>query len=291
MSADQIRQWIREGRANGQTLVQAQDNPDWKPLGSIAEFSTEFAPPPPPPPPLVDDKASENATAGANRIATGDYTLSLRECLSKGWALFKAHAGLLVGASLIVLFIALVCNAIPLMGTIVYLVVSGPLFGGLTLLNLRLIRGEDVSIGDLFDGFDRCFSQLLMGQVVTGLFTTVSAFLFLAAYGVMTVFPSKIVALFAAPVACVGLLPAIYLTVCWIFTLPLIIDKSMEFWAAMELSRQKVSLHFWPVCVLVLGGVFIVAMGSFFFLVGALIAMPIFIATLTHAYEDIFNAR
>lgn len=38
VSADELRQWITEGRANGQTLVQADGGP-WKPLSSFAEFT------------------------------------------------------------------------------------------------------------------------------------------------------------------------------------------------------------------------------------------------------------
>lgn len=52
VTAEQLRQWIGEGRANAETLVQAEDGTDWKPLGQIAEFAQQFststasAPPP-----------------------------------------------------------------------------------------------------------------------------------------------------------------------------------------------------------------------------------------------------
>lgn len=38
VSADELRQWIAEGRANGQTLVQS-DGGAWRPLGSFPEFA------------------------------------------------------------------------------------------------------------------------------------------------------------------------------------------------------------------------------------------------------------
>ena len=44
VSAEQLRQWIAEGRANAQTLTQAAGSADWKPLGSLPEFS-QAAPP------------------------------------------------------------------------------------------------------------------------------------------------------------------------------------------------------------------------------------------------------
>lgn len=51
VSADQIRQWIAEGRANAQTLAQLEGSMEWKPLGQFAEFAASAAPPVIPPTP------------------------------------------------------------------------------------------------------------------------------------------------------------------------------------------------------------------------------------------------
>jgi hypothetical protein len=42
VSADQLRQWISQGRADGQTLAQAEGSADWKPLASLPEFAGLF---------------------------------------------------------------------------------------------------------------------------------------------------------------------------------------------------------------------------------------------------------
>lgn len=42
IAADQIHQWIAEGRANAQTLARFEDGP-WKPLSTFPEFSTALA--------------------------------------------------------------------------------------------------------------------------------------------------------------------------------------------------------------------------------------------------------
>jgi hypothetical protein len=44
VTADQLRQWIAEGRANAQTRVLVEGATEWKPLGTLPEF---FAGPPP----------------------------------------------------------------------------------------------------------------------------------------------------------------------------------------------------------------------------------------------------
>lgn len=40
ITSDQIRQWIAEGRANGQTMVQGEGQNDWRPLASFPELAS-----------------------------------------------------------------------------------------------------------------------------------------------------------------------------------------------------------------------------------------------------------
>ncbi len=39
VTADQLKRWIAEGRANGQTRVQVEGATDWRPLSSFPEFA------------------------------------------------------------------------------------------------------------------------------------------------------------------------------------------------------------------------------------------------------------
>src|SRR6185312_547867 len=45
ISAEQLRQWIGQGRANAATSVLPEGASEWKPLGSLPEFSMLFAAP------------------------------------------------------------------------------------------------------------------------------------------------------------------------------------------------------------------------------------------------------
>ena len=80
VTADQVRSWIAENRANAQTLAQAEGTQDWKPLGSFAEFAADLKPPPmsaaapptlavPPPAPVARD--SNRIPAGVCGILLG----------------------------------------------------------------------------------------------------------------------------------------------------------------------------------------------------------------------------
>lgn len=41
--ADEIRQWMAQGRANAQTLVQVEGNAEWRPLNTFPEFAAWLA--------------------------------------------------------------------------------------------------------------------------------------------------------------------------------------------------------------------------------------------------------
>jgi hypothetical protein len=68
VSAEQLQQWIAEGRANAQTQTFAEGAAGWKPLGAWPEFTARFAPQTPPTisPPLPGPgrKTNSNAMAG-----------------------------------------------------------------------------------------------------------------------------------------------------------------------------------------------------------------------------------
>src|SRR5438093_393449 len=49
-TADQLRQWITEGRANAQTRVRVEGSADWKLLSELEEFFPKPAPAAEPPP-------------------------------------------------------------------------------------------------------------------------------------------------------------------------------------------------------------------------------------------------
>jgi len=74
VTAEQLRRWIAERRAHGQTLVQAEGSPDWKPLAAFGEFSADLRPPPAPPPAAPSSAAGSRA---GNKIPAGIFGIIL----------------------------------------------------------------------------------------------------------------------------------------------------------------------------------------------------------------------
>ena len=72
VTADQLRQWIAEGRVNAQTLVQAEGQTGWQPLSSIPEFATLLAATPlAPSAPAIVVPTTSNAASQVRGAATG----------------------------------------------------------------------------------------------------------------------------------------------------------------------------------------------------------------------------
>jgi len=255
---DQLRQWIAEGRADPRTRVKAEGSPRWVALDSLAEFSDIFPHPVAPPP--IEVKMQLWATSDVRP----DYHLSIGSCIGRGWRLVMDNFWLLVGAGFIAVAIS-AANFIPFIGYLISLVVSGPLIGGAFLLYLKKVRGEPAVIGDMFSGFGPQFGSLLAGYLVSMLLVFIGL-IFL-------------------------IIPGIYFMVSYTFALPLIVDRKMDFWQAMELSRKMVGRHWWKVFGLIIVLMLLGLAGIMVFLVGFFIAGAIAQAAVAYAYEDIFTPR
>ena len=76
------------------------------------------------------------------------------------------------------------------------------------------------------------------------------------------------------------ILPGIYLTISYVFTLPLIADKGMDIWEAMELSRKSVTKHWFKVFGLFFLLSLIMALGALALGIGLIWAVPLLFITL-----------
>jgi uncharacterized membrane protein len=136
---------------------------------------------------------------------------------------------------------------------------------GLYYTFLRRIRGETVGAADVFNGLQDNFLQLSLAGFISSLLVAIGFAL------------------------CI--LPGIFLVICYMFVLPLAIDKKLEFWAAMEVSRRVVQAQWFTFFGLGIVCVLVVIAGALACLVGLIVALPVFIATIAYAYEDVFGQR
>ena len=264
-SAEQLRQWIAEGRANGQTKVQLEDTTDWKPLSDFPEFiealSLKATPAVPAGlPPLVD---AVNPDALAEQIIARGREVDIGRCVGRSWELMTKNFWLVVGATAVVGLVEGAVCLIPIFGHVALLAMVGVLHGGLYAMFLKLIRGQQADFNDTFIGFSVGLVPLALAGLIKSL-------------------------LIGVGLACV-VLPGIFLAVAWLFTFPLVIDKKLDFWPAMELSRKVATKQWWPLFGLAIVNCLIIIAGIPCCLIGVFVAMPVAIGALVYAYEDIFN--
>jgi hypothetical protein len=213
VNADHIKQWIREGRANGDTLLRAENESEWRPLRTFADFQSQTPPGPPPLPTFV----SPTAQATTEIPEPNDVPVLVGHAFARAWHLVAEHFGTIASASLLVWLMFTALMYVSCFGLLPMLF-AGPLFGGLYMLFLKLIREGEASPGDMFT-LTRDTAMPLM----------------------MTSFFSLLLVQVGALLCC--LLPGIYLLIAWLFSIPLVADRRLGFWDAMELSRRTANRH------------------------------------------------
>jgi len=299
VTAEQLRQWAAEGRINGQTSVWSELAGGWKPLAAFPEFADLLASKPP----VAIEPPSSIGQAGLPPdLLTRDYDLDIGRCVGDSWNLLKNNFGLVFGGVAIFLLIQGGLGGlanIPIAGlvfSLASLILAGPLMGGVYYFLLRGIRHQPAEIGDIFAGFRLAFGQLLLGYIVVAILTGVSA---LPGIAIMAVPIYMMVQHHGAEVgpilvallgAIVAMVPMIYLSVSWVFSLPLIIDRQMDFWPAMGASWKRVGKHWWLVLGLLVVCGLINLVGFIACCVGVFFTFPIGLGAMMYAYESIFSA-
>ena len=258
-TVEQVLQWVAEGRANGYSRTRRDTESTWRPLREFTEFASA-APAagtaPGAPPPLTPEQI-------ANAYLARNAQVDIGAAVSRGWALVRDNPGPTIGGFLLVFLITMAISFVPLLGFIGMLVIGGPISAGLDYVYIRRLRGEAAGAGDVFDGFSIAFLHLFLVYIVAAVLTSIGF------------------------VLCI--IPGIYLTVGYVFALPLAIDKRMEFWTAMEVSRRVVHHHWWSVFGYLIVAVLIVFAGLVACLVGMVVAIPVAIAGLMYLYQDLFG--
>ncbi|MGD0816427.1 MAG: protein kinase [Verrucomicrobiota bacterium] len=222
------------------------------------------APPSPPP----------SGEALAREILARGYELKIGSCLSRGWALVRGDFWPIVGITTLIVVLSFIAHSTGAVfssgdgkttaeGSVLGLLIGGPLAGGLCMFFLKRIRGEATTVDTAFSGFSNRFLHLFLGSFVPLTLTVLGFICFI--------------------------LPGVYLLVAWTFTLPLVIDKGLDFWSAMELSRKTVTRHWWKFFGFVILLLLLRLFGIVAFLVGFFIAVPIVKASMMYAYEDLFG--
>jgi uncharacterized membrane protein len=190
--------------------------------------------------------------------------IDIGTAVKRGWELVMANMNVLVVATVLTWAINAGLSFIPVIRWGGGVIIGSVLHAGLMLMFIRRIRGERVELGDLFAGFNFAVPLIIAGLLMSAL--TLVGF-----------------------VLCI--LPGVYLAVGYVFALPLIIDKKLDFWPAMEVSRQVVTRHWWSMFLFAIVLLLIICLGALACGFGLILAVPVVFAALSFVYEDLFGTK
>lgn len=157
-----------------------------------------------------------------NDLITDGYQVRIGDYFRRGWAVFLSYLGGFIGYSLLYNLIVsfLVVLSIIGIGAIALMLIGGPLMAGFYIVAFKKMKDQPVEFGDFFSGF-KYFAPLFLFFLVGGIFISLGTLLLI--------------------------IPGIYLAVGYIFAVPLIVNRKMEFWDAMETSRKVVTKKWFSV--------------------------------------------
>lgn len=184
----------------------------------------------------LDPEISTNGFGSVESAVAGNYTLEIGAVLSEAWAKTKGSKGTVWLAYLLILVIMIPLMMVPMfimsamglgdgaVGTVVMFAVQIaanllilPMMGGLMMIGIKRAVGAPVSVGEVFGHFGKTLT-LFACVILMYLTVLIGLLLFI--------------------------LPGIYLLVAYSLAIPLILEKNLGPWEALQVSRKAIT-HKW----------------------------------------------
>jgi hypothetical protein len=241
-----------------------------------------------------------------DELLTHGYEFNMGKYMSDGWDLFKKGAGNYIGFTIVFFVLVMVMALIPFVNLLVS-VFEYVLIAGIFIYSRNLINDKG-EFSNFFEGFNS-FGQILLFMLVLLVFMIPAIAVFLIyitpegflnsaingfkdaehmAEQLLETFQNRTGSIIFLSVAL--LLYTLYIYISYSFTLILIVDRNMQYWDAMELSRKIVAKNFFSFF-----GMYILLSLIMFFGVlftcglGALVAIPYMNTVVFSAYNNIMG--
>jgi len=202
-------------------------------------------------------KPSQKGVKDFEDLINSDYQIKISNWFSSGWEIFKKNAGVSIAFAVLAGIGYLLLSSIPFVGILVWY----PIIAGFIIVSLMFFRNQTIEFKNYLWGF-RHFFPLLVFTIVSTIFILIGLLLFIV--------------------------PGIYLTVAYLFAPCLIVEKNIDFWPAMEISRKRVNKHWFGMFGFSIVIILLNIVGCLPFFVGLFITIPLSAFIITAAYKDIF---
>ena len=281
LSTDDVRTWLADGLASRYSRARREAEDQWAALRDMPEFEGETRPPhlsgsaPTEAEPDARDVAHQSATP---QHAGGASGLDPLNCFRRAWWLVAGDFAVLGGWTLLSAILIIALSLVPGVGGIVAMPVNYLLQAAVYALFLARMRGLRPSFRDIALVIRISAVHIVLAGLAQAL---------IASPVLLTSRVQNNPALLTALV--VLLVPCLYLLVGYVFVLPLIVDKQMPVWRAMELSRTTVQHAWFSVFGLLMAAGMLIFVSAIALGFGLVLTLPLCTGALAYAYEDLFN--
>ena len=233
-------------------------------------------------------------------LINGDYEFNFGDYISSGFEIFKKHLGAFVGFTLVYFIIAMILGVIPIAGQVVNMFLGPALIVGFYIVANKVEKGESPEFGEFFGGFK------FLGPIVLRVLATTAIMIICALPFIYFTYDSGLLQWYwkllsdqsYAPYAMEDfpgfsftslflLLPAIYFAIAYAWADMFIVFKGMNFWDAMEASRQLITKKW----LILFGFMFVIGLiaglGILGLCIGILFTLPAAMCMSYSAFADV----
>lgn len=227
---------------------------------------------------LQDASPAEQAPSIEEALSRG-YNFSVDGLINEGWELVKGSKATIIGSLVIFLIAAFVfhmciktgltisgfsiekTSSTRLINQLVALLLA-PLFAGQVLMGMRRATGKPISIHLLTSQFGRATPLIITSLLVSAL-TSLGTLLLI--------------------------IPGIYLSIAYLLAIPLVVDRGLSPWQAMEASRKAISQHWFKVFGLFFTLGLMILVSAIPLGIGLIWTLPLTVVCMGILYRTIFG--
>jgi len=206
----------------------------------------------------------------------GDYDLSIGEVMSEAWSLTKgSKTTILVAALLLMVYSLVVSFAVGfiggllgtlgvVVGNIVLYAVLNPVSVGFMIIAIRRACKREASSTSIFEHFDKVV-PLFITYLIMAIFIMIGFVLLI--------------------------IPGIYLAIAYMYAMPLVVEKNMGPWEALETSRKIITKKWFNMFGLLLVFSIVVTVAALPLGIGLIWAVPWAVICMGIVYRNAFGVN
>ena len=211
------------------------------------------------------------------------YDFNISDLLSEAWQRVKGTKGIIIGGFLVFYAVLLAASFLiggffgllgvvsesPMLAVVAELVIgilasalAYPFMAGINMIGIRRAADQPISFNDIFSHFGRTV-PLVITAIVSMLLIYLGMFLLI--------------------------IPGMYLAIAYMLAIPLVVERGLTPWQALEASRKAITQHWFKVFGLFLLLGLITAISAIPLGIGLVWTIPLFVIAMGVLYRTIFG--